>query len=201
MSKKAKEIILIAIICIIKLLLNVLSAILILKYFDSIVSVIFGSVVMLTMCLGFFFLNTMFYIFTLPFFLFQTTYGEFPFEIVYSIDGEVFEKQGVAVCELERNFDTVYGPRLDLVMYFDKAYDNDILCTEPYEIEIDCGNARYYLDGEKSYEDYVPGEYIRYFSEGKYHKLTLEEAKEEFGIEIISAKFSEPLVNTEDEKR
>ena len=85
MSKKTKEIILIAIICVIKLSLNVLPIILIVKYWDIMVGVIFGFVVMLTMLFGLLFLKAVFYIFTLPFFLFQSTYGEFPFEIVYSI--------------------------------------------------------------------------------------------------------------------
>ena len=193
MSKKTKEIILIAIICIIKLSLNALPIILIVKEWDSFVG----------LALGFF----VFFAFLLYYFTSmdslperEITYGEFPFEIVYTIDEEEFEKQGIAICKCKKTFDLVYGAYWDFEMYFDDSYDDDILCTELYEIKIDCGNASYYLDGEKPYEKYVPGEYIWYFSEGKYYELTLEEAKEEFGIEIISTKFSEPLVNTEDEK-
>jgi len=57
------------------------------------------------------------------------------------------------------------------------------------------------LEGKKPYEGYVPGEYIYYVFMGRSRELTYEQAKNLFGIEIISVNFSEPLVNTEDEKR
>ena len=130
----------------------------------------------------------------------EITRGEFPFEIVYSIDGEVFEKRGVIICECSKDYETGYGAYWDFERYFDEFSDDNVLCTEPYEIKIDCGNARYYLDGKKPYENYVPGEYIYYVWMGQSHEFTYEQAKKLFGIEIISTKFSEPLVNLEDEK-
>jgi len=132
----------------------------------------------------------------------EITYGEFPFEIVYSIDGEVFEKRGVIICECKRDFDLTSGASWEFDEYFDKNQDDDVLLiTEDYNVRIDSGRARYYLEGKKPYEGYVPGEYIYYVFMGRSRELTYEQAKNLFGIEIISAKFSEPLVNTEDEKR
>ncbi len=95
MSKKTKEIILIAIICVIKLSLNVLPIILIVKEWDTFVGLVLGSFVFFAFLLYYFTSMD-----SLP--EREITYGEFPFEIVYSIDEEAFEKQGIAICKCKK---------------------------------------------------------------------------------------------------
>ncbi len=68
--------------------------------------------------------------------------------------------------------------------------------TDEYRIYIDGGYANYYMQYDERYEDYEPGQSITRVGEGgAYKEYTLEEAKEQLGIEIISAKFSEPIEN------
>ncbi len=113
--------------------------------------------------------------------------GEFPFEIVYSIDGETFEYRDTFVCECR-----VDDAQHNEYSMWEESYkyndDNTIHSIDGKKVRIDCGNAKYYLLSEKPYIDYTPGQYIYYDN----NELTQKEAKEVLGLEIISTKFSEP---------
>ena len=198
MSKKAKEKIVMTVAGILGLCINAVVISFVYKWWRSILV----AVIMVIICCFSILYSLVYGTFAkiaLPYK--EITYGEFPFEIVYSIDGEVFEKRGVIICECKRDFDLTSGASWEFDEYFDKNQDDDVLLiTEDYNVRIDSGRARYYLEGKKPYEGYVPGEYIYYVFMGRSRELTYEQAKNLFGIEIISVNFSEPLVSTEDEK-
>jgi hypothetical protein len=197
MNEKTKKIILIVIGSIIKIGSTAAITAFLLKWWRSIV----GAVMMI----GIFF-GLLIYELISPIILFMTPeppkplieYGEFPFEIVYSVNGEVFNKTG----KLRFKYRTYTDyDRLEKKAFWEGYYLND----PPYllhqvgsqYIYIDCGQDEYYMMNEKPYDGYEPGEYFYYYVNYKKTDLTPEEAKEKFGIEIISKKFSEPLKNNE----
>jgi len=122
--------------------------------------------------------------------------GKFPFEIVYSVNGEQYRKEGTFVCKCK----TAYIPfATEKYWYWSsnlKKEDSDVLCEiNGTKIYFDCGKAEYYMVLPETSADYTPGQYIYYQNSDGYHKLNLQEAKEQLGIEIISAKFSDPIEN------
>jgi len=194
MSKKTKEIILMTVAGILGVCINAVVISFVYKWWSSIVGLIMMLTIFITMLIAYIFT----YIIQMPFLsVLETSYAEFPFEIIYSIDGEVFENHGVIMSFCEPAFEFEYGAHCDYYTQFDKTLDDDILFeTEEYKVRIDCGDVGYYLLDNKP-EDYAPGQYIYYIFKGQEHTFTLEEAKEEFGIEIISTKFSEPIKNND----
>jgi len=125
----------------------------------------------------------------------EIQYGKFPFEIVYSVDGEIYEVKDVFVCEYKGIGHPFDGEKeLEWQTYIGSSGERDFELFEAENrkgIYIDLGNEEYYMMGKKPYDEYVPGEYLH----DGYHKLNLQEAKEQLGIEIISAKFSDPIEN------
>ena len=122
------------------------------------------------------------------------TYGEFPYEIEYSINGEKYETSDSFIFEYTTKYE--FGGKV--TWNWGTLYSLDILLyeTDEYRIYIDGGYADYYMQYDERYEDYSPGQCITRVGEGgAYKKYTLEEAKEQLGIEIISAQFSEPIEN------
>lgn len=192
MTKNSKHIILMVLLCLARIIIDIFAILLIFKYRVA----IYGTLAMIFLCFAFAVYNFD-NILTLPNPpMPEITYGEFPFEIVYSVDGEVFQKSDVIICECKVDYTPEYGKRLLFTEKYQSGTDN-ILCEKMgVDIRIDCGNPEYYLLSEKPCEDYVPGQYIYY--EGYYFdytELTSSEAKEQLGIEIISAHFSEPIEN------
>jgi hypothetical protein len=195
MSKKTKKILLIALGCIILVVLGFIY-----KWWVYIFLALCGWV--------WFFGTFMMYLTDTIHLLFvaappvpEIQYGEFPFEIVYSIDGEVFNKTDTMKYE-----NAVYSDYDSLVKHqgwrAKHEEDAELLCEiDGYSIYLDCGNGYYYMQNEKNYDDYIPGEAMYWISGGSTHGITFEEAKEEFGVEIISTKFSEPIENGEGEYR
>jgi len=192
MSKKAKEIILIAIICIIKLSLNALPIILIVKEWDSIVGMALGVIVFFAFLIYENVVSDPYP--SVP----LIKYGEFPFEIVYSIDGDIMEKSGIYIC----------SGSIDEVSYLSsekrwkwssrikKENANMLGEIDGIEIYIDCGDAYYYMFPQDPQDSYYPGTFVYFTDEnGSYQRLDLKESKKELGIEIISAKFSQPIEN------
>ncbi len=122
----------------------------------------------------------------------EIEYGSFPYEIVYSVDGEEFKK--VDTLEFKYATESDYD-RVEKIAFWGSSEYFVLLCEiQGEKIYIDGGSGKYYMMNEKPYEDYVPGQYIYYYDSGKV-KLSVEEAKEQLGIEIISTKFSEPIEN------
>ena len=127
-------------------------------------------------------------------------YAEFPFEIVYSIDGETFEFNDVYVCKY-KGIDLDYTDSKILVWNtYLKHSDTEHVELMPYNSSgslcLYLGSPEYYMMGSfPGYGEHVPGEYIHHSLNHKREEISFEEAKEEYGLEIISTKFSEPIEN------
>ncbi len=128
------------------------------------------------------------------------TYGEFPFRIVYSIDGEIFELEDSYICEC-KGVGFEYALHKDLIWetYLKDSCTRYIeLCDIPngYRLCLYAGSPEYYmLESFPPYGDHVPGEYLHSSSNDRREEISFEEAKEKYRLEIISAEFSEPIEN------
>ena len=148
------------------------------------------------------FLGTILYLILGDFLIFQSPipeiqYAEIPFEVVSSVDGEVYENSDVLVCEYESSLST------DIL--FSEVYWNEHLKSgddgfavgtiEDVPIYMDYGSAEHYMMPHYPFYSYSPGEYIYFYLEGERYELTLDEAKEKLNIEIVSMDFPKPLKN------
>ena len=123
----------------------------------------------------------------------EIEYGSFPYEIVYSVDGEEFKKADTL--EFKYTIESDYD-RVEKIAFWGSSEYFVLLCEiQGEKIYIDGGNGKYYMMNEKPHEEYVPGHYIYYYGDTGKKELSLEEAKKQLGIEIISTKFSEPIEN------
>ncbi len=74
--------------------------------------------------------------------------------------------------------------------------DKFAICTiENVPIYMDYGNAEHYMMPHYPFYNYSPGEYIYFFLEGERYELSLDEAKEQLNIEIVSKNFPKPIEN------
>ena len=135
----------------------------------------------------------------------QIAYGEFPFELVYSLDGEILTINDVFVCEydgIEVNEGT--GKEIKWKSYLKSTNQENLILYQENDIKIICsiGTAEYYMSEPEYYEIFGDEEnspilslYQDYGSVTSSHVLS-DGGKEKYKIELISWKFSKPIENT-----
>ena len=148
------------------------------------------------------FLGTILYLILGDFLIFQSPipeiqYAEIPFEVVSSVDGEVYENSDVLVCEYESSLSTdILFSEVYWNEHLKSGDDGFAVCTiEDVPIYMDYGSAEHYMMPHYPFYSYSPGEYIYFYLEGERYELTLDEAKEKLNIEIVSMDFPKPLKN------
>ena len=132
-------------------------------------------------------------------------YGEFPYEITWQIDGQIYSKSSAYICEY---VETTTMSR-HWAGYGRGAVPSDYLeLHQDGEVDICCylGDPGYYMDDEEYRSvDYLPGDII-YRIDGMELELLSEEAgdeadvllaemKEKYRDIIVSATFSDPIKN------
>ena len=127
----------------------------------------------------------------------EIQYAEIPFEVVSSVDGEVYENSDVLVCEYESSLSTdILFSEVYWNEHLKSGDDGFAVCTiEDVPIYMDYGSAEHYMMPHYPFYSYSPGEYIYFYLEGERYELTLDEAKEKLNIEIVSMDFPKPLKN------
>ena len=148
------------------------------------------------------FLGTILYLILGDFLIFQSPipeiqYAEIPFEVVSSVDGEVYENSDVLVCEYESSLSTdILFSEVYWNEHLKSGDDGFAVCTiEDVPIYMDYGSAEHYMMPHYPFYSYSPGEYIYFYLEGERYELTLDEAKEKLNIEIVSMDFPKPIKN------
>ena len=131
------------------------------------------------------------------------TYGEFPFELVYEINGETVTVNDVYICEYDGISLTsdLGGKERDWKGYIKGTGEHAVFLTQDEERAIYCfvGDAEFYMNDEKWHTEERPlkpriydvgllGVYIPIYS--------TEELMERYDIKIISWEFSDPVENT-----
>ncbi len=133
----------------------------------------------------------------------QTTYGEFPFEIVYQINGETVTVTDVFVCEYDGiGMNEAVGKYVKWKGYIKSSKKEELVLLTDHTVKIICtlGDPAYYMD-DPEYDDpmeqgVVPN-LIVYVQSGDIvssHLLT-EEEQAQYKIELTSWKFSAPISN------
>ena len=135
----------------------------------------------------------------------QITYGEFPFELVYSFEGEITTVKGVYICEytgLEWNWNIgTYRTWNGYIEGYDEKYDESaIFITEDSDRIVFCfiGDAEFYMNDEQYPEKrpLTPRLYHTKKNLNIMYSLNSDEIAALYNIEIVSWKFSEPIENS-----
>jgi hypothetical protein len=152
----------------------------------------------------------------------KNTYGEFPFLIVYEVDGERFTVRDSLICEyIGREANTTRGKYIKWNERLASGHEDQFVAASMShhlmpgnewqygcsirlldsvvvsidspsggyvgEINIDIGSPQYYL-GYYSLDDYSPGEVFT------NRVLSKDELWDLYGIKIIEAEFSPPMI-------
>ena len=133
----------------------------------------------------------------------EITYGEFPFEIVYEIDGEMITINDVYVCEYE-------GIRIGYLEkyrswkgYFKSTGDDLLVLLQDGNLKFCChvGDPNYYMsDPTMQEQKYVPYIFYEIFPNEMGGKssgiLDIEPMLEEYKLKLVSWNLSEPIKNS-----
>ena len=133
----------------------------------------------------------------------EVTYGEFPFELVYEVDGEVVAVNDVYICKYDGiGVNMGFGKHRVWKGYIKSSKEQAVLLTEDNDRKIYCfvGSAEYYMDDEK-YPEQTPLSPRVYDIRKKkysmdYEIYTSDELLERYNINIISWNFSDPIENS-----
>ena len=191
MKKSKRDVVLVIFLSVIKIIIDIIIIFKLLKKASDIFVGIFGISMMIILTLIILFYGVIGYIF-IP----TTMCREFPFEIVYSVGGETFEKSGVFIVEYKYDYERVSKPGMRIGQRFDRSKDSNLLCEidgEKYFLY--CGDSEYYYNPDNVAISDKPGDYIYYYDRHTHSniKFTLDEAEKLLGIKILSANFSDPV--------
>ena len=131
----------------------------------------------------------------------QVQYGEFPFEIVYQLDGELYTVSDVLVCEYDGiGVDEGVGKHIQWKGYLKSNGNEEIVLLRKDSVRIVCsiGSPEYYMgDGDYSEQGIQPDLLLieDYESLTTVHVLTDAEG-EKYKIKLISWQLSKPITNT-----
>ena len=129
----------------------------------------------------------------------EITYGEFPFTLVYEIEGEVITINDVYVCNFDGFTTSTAGKFREWKGYLKSNGDEDLFITEDdkLEIYINIGAPAYFMGDEHPYK--VPMEPHIYYLEKDPEDIIVmskEELCEQFNIKILEWDFPIPITNT-----
>jgi len=140
-------------------------------------------------------------------------YGEFPFRIEYSVNGETKIIEDIVICEYTgvKSSGTA-GKRNTWKKYLKSGMEEVVLFyeendTESYKITLNIGRPEYYMDDSKYYKEFYEQELLidnllltkvikKAFKDTSTSRtISQEESMQMYGLEIISMNFSEPIDN------
>ena len=129
------------------------------------------------------------------------TYGEFPFKLVYELNGEEITVEDTVICEFDGfGWNEGSGKHREWKRWLASNPKEDILLIdETNEIYVNIGSPEYYMGEEGDYTLNFWVFRIEIPPNGKVRWDILESEDELFkiyGIRIISYEFSDPIVNS-----
>ena len=130
----------------------------------------------------------------------EKKYAEFPFSLTYSINGTIITVDGTYVCKFKGiGWDTGRGFYRKWDGYVKETELENVLIVEDSERKIFCqvGDPRYYMEHSEesswSNETLSPPHLYAVKKVESFDYMTVEQIKQNYGIEIISWDFSDPL--------
>ncbi len=133
----------------------------------------------------------------------EITYAEFPFEIVYEIDGETITVNDIYVCEFDGfGWNEGVGKHRKWKGYIKSSESEELILLEDGDLKfaVSVGSPEYYMsDPSCSYSDNTPS--IFYIKPNKFGGITsgsldIEPLLEQYKLKLISFNFSEPIENS-----
>ncbi len=134
----------------------------------------------------------------------QITSGEFPFEVVYKINGETFKINDVYVCEYAGiDIDEGVGKHVKWKSYIKSSNEEDLVLLKEKNEKIICtiGSPEYYMNDPEYYDTYAKEELvpnlvlIKDMGDLTTSHLLSEDEMKDYNIELISWKLSKPIEN------
>ena len=133
----------------------------------------------------------------------QTTYAEFPFEIVYQIEGETVTVTDVFICEYDGiGINEAVGKYVEWKGYIKSSKKEEFVLLTDHNVKIICtlGDPKYYMDYpayDYPMEQGVVPELILYEQSGDIisSHLLSEEEQARYKIQLIHWEFSAPISN------
>ena len=130
----------------------------------------------------------------------QKTYGEFPFTLTYTVNGETHTVEDVYVCKYDGvGADEGHGKYRTWSGYIKGSGETDVLIAEDADRKVYCfvGDAEFYMNDER-YPEKRPLTPRLYDVEKNVDAegLSPEEIAKVYDIEIVSWNFSEPIENS-----
>ena len=135
----------------------------------------------------------------------QTTSAEFPFELIYTLDGKRITINDVYVCKYDGiDIDEGQGKHIEWESYIKSSNSENLvlLVDDKKQIICDIGSPEYYMGDPEYYETYQIDDIVPnliliedYGDITSSHDLSEEEMKN-YKIELISWRLSKPIKNT-----
>ena len=134
----------------------------------------------------------------------QVTYGEFPFEVVYEIDGEIITINDVYVCEyVGIGANAGYGKHRTWKGYIKSTGEENLILLEDGSLKLACslGGPKYYMsDPSMPTQEYAPKIFYIIspdeFGGTSSGVMDIEPILEQYKITLVSWKLSEPIPNS-----
>ena len=132
----------------------------------------------------------------------QIKEGEFPFEIVYEIDGKIITVNDVYVCEFDGFvWNKGIGKHRRWKGYLKRSGTEELVLLEDGDLKfaVSVGSPEYYMsDPDCAYSDNTPT--IYYIKSNEFGGTTsgtldIEPLLEQYKLKLISWEFSEPIQN------
>lgn len=131
----------------------------------------------------------------------EITYGEFPFRLVYEINGQRKVIEDTLICEFEGfGFDEGRGKYRKWKQYLASGNERVTLLKVDDNIEIyyNPGSAKYYMGDMESYVEFnhmFPNAAI-YRADGEYGgTISAEHLLKEYNIKLINWEYTPPITN------
>lgn len=134
----------------------------------------------------------------------EITYGEFPFEIVYEIDGEITTINDVYVCQYDGiGANEGSGKYRVWKSYIKSTGEENLILVEDGNLKLACslGGPKYYMsDPSMPTQEYTPKIFYIIspdeFGGTSSGIMDIEPILEQYKIKLISWKLSEPITNS-----
>ena len=127
----------------------------------------------------------------------QITYGEFPFELEYEIDGKIIKVEDVVVCKYDGVGYGDNGKFLKWKKWILSTNEEDWLLLSDGNIKIYCtvGNAEYYMGEQQEKKQVVPKVFVREYENSLITSSADSLELDKYNIKILRYVFSDPIEN------
>ena len=130
----------------------------------------------------------------------QITYGEFPFTLVYELNGEVIVLEDTKICEYDGVGVGSNGKYRKWIGRLADSGNGDVFIISDDTREVYCyiGSAGYYMNDEKYPEQRPLTPRIYYVKLNNNDRSILSQAEllEKYNVKLLSWEFTDPVENT-----